>query len=308
MDKETLTRVHRALPRGRTLFHYIDDRDALLLLGWVAGDGVAVADLKRSRYARLLARPGVKPLLATLGDGILRAADVEHWWPYRPWTYRVGFGRWPLRGERWQRDYHQMTRPGHNLVVRLDFVQSHNRITRDLVGDDVRSAMWRMHPVAPGDPTAAAGPLTLGWARVDLDLEEREALVEEVQSDWVGVAREPCTCEGEGCEGDGWKRYHCRLFETYCKTWAQVVLAATLQQLIESLGIRRIFMHTPDTGTRMKGMDRTWTAPRSLYTDLPKRFCFQPTHCPPMFLKRTRGRRLRRTLIEPDTRWHVLQL
>ncbi|MDF1700067.1 MAG: hypothetical protein P1V36_02770 [Planctomycetota bacterium] len=308
MDDTTLRRVQRALPRGRTLFHYFDDRYALLLLALVAGEGVRIADLKRSRFRGLLDKPGVRALLATLGDGVVCAEDVATWWPLRPWTYRVAHGTWPLGGERWRRRWHQMTRRGHNLVVRLDFVQSHNRITRGLIGERVRDAMAACHPVARGKPEAPGGALTLAWARVDLDLDTGEALIEEVQSDWDSESRTPCDCGEADCSGTAWTRYRDTLYDTYCRSWADTMLAATLQQLVGSLGITRIFMHTPETGTQLKHMEADWTGPRSLYSALPRRFCFRPTHAPPLFLKRTRDRRLRRMLLEPTTRWHMLQL
>ncbi len=48
--------------------------------------------------------------------------------------------------------------------------------------------------------------------------------------------------------------------------------------------------------------------PRSIYTKLPRRFCFRRTHHAPRFLHATRDRRLRRTLSDPVTDWFVLEL
>ena len=41
----------------------------------------------------------------------------------------------------------------------------------------------------PFHPVASGGELTLAWSRIDLDLDRGEALVEEIQSDWVRDAQ-----------------------------------------------------------------------------------------------------------------------
>ena len=69
--------------------------------------------------------------------------------------------------------------------------------------------------------------------------------------------------------------------------WDEAMLAATLWFLRVELGIRWIFYHTFETGNWLKDMIRS-KPPRSLYTDLPKQFCFQETYNPPAFIMRSR--------------------
>ena len=69
----------------------------------------------------------------------------------------------------------------------------------------------------------------------------------------------------------------------YRKILAEAALAAAIDYLFE-LGIRRIYYHDFETGCRLKGIELDWAPPRSLYTDLPKRFCMQRTEQGPSFL------------------------
>jgi phosphoglycolate phosphatase len=67
-----------------------------------------------------------------------------------------------------------MTRQGHNLVLQLNFPISHNRELLKIVGEEeARGEILDAHPVAQGREW------TLAWARLDIDLETGEALVEE---------------------------------------------------------------------------------------------------------------------------------
>ena len=54
MDMEQATEIIECLPKGRTIFHYFKDRYALELLSYHVGAGKPVAEVKRSRYGRLL--------------------------------------------------------------------------------------------------------------------------------------------------------------------------------------------------------------------------------------------------------------
>ena len=85
------------------------------------------------------------------------------------------------------------------------------------------------------------------------------------------------------------------------------MLSAALSLVRNELGVRRVFFHTFETGSRLKRMGAC-APPRSLYTKLPRRFCFRPTHSGPLFLHEERDRRLRRQLTDPTTRWFVLHV
>ncbi|MEM6335100.1 MAG: hypothetical protein AAF752_00940, partial [Bacteroidota bacterium] len=55
----------------------------------------------------------------------------------------------------------------------------------------------------------------------------------------------------------------------------------------------RIYFHTDAGGRQLKPMANP---PRSLYSRLPRRFCFTETETAPTFLRSTRHRRLRQRL------------
>ena len=127
----------RAERRGKTLYRYFPDRQALWLLARAldgAGEGARIADLRRGERARHLGRPAVKAIIAAKGDGVLTAADLEAAWPRRWQTYRLTLGRW---GSASRRDaaYLQTSRPGWNLVLQMNFSKEHDAPFRRYVRD-----------------------------------------------------------------------------------------------------------------------------------------------------------------------------
>ncbi len=83
MRRSELEEIIACLPRGRTLYQYFPDRQALWLLARAVGDGARIADLRRGERARHLGRPAVKAIIAGKGDGVLTAADLDAAWPKR---------------------------------------------------------------------------------------------------------------------------------------------------------------------------------------------------------------------------------
>ena len=68
-----------------------------------------------------------------------------------------------------------------------------------------------------------------------------------------------------------------------------------------------VYYHTFKTGIRFKNI--AWTAPpRSLYTDLPRKFCFRETTQAPMFLKKCKHRTVQSRLKDKSNRWFVLNI
>ena len=71
--------------------------------------------------------------------------------------------------------------------------------------------------------------------------------------------------------------------ERYAAIWAEAMLWASIHFIRETLGLRQVFYHSENGGRLLKGI--RWSAPpRSLYTDLPRRFCLAPTREVPSFL------------------------
>lgn len=316
MEKELLQEIVACLPRGRTVFHYFKDRFALLLLGHVVGTGMSVSDLKGTRYASLLERRPVKELLAACGRGWLDRRLLGFVWASDAKAFVLTLDQWDGSRVGWG----QTSRPGLNLVLQLNFSNQHDRIYRRLVRPRV-DAMLNGY----GHPVMREGARklfreTLAWARIDLDFTRNEALIEEIQSDWVRAAaalqRHARARLGRG-EGnvtwygaDGESRavidYVERVLAPYQTMWAEAMLAVTIDFIYRDLGIGTIYYHDFETGCRVKNIQGS-RPPRSLYTTLPRRFCFERTSETPVFLMADkRFRRKYRAIARPA--WQRLDL
>lgn len=293
MDKKLTEEVIACLPNGRTVFHYFKDRFALMLLRQLIGSGARVADLKSGRYGALLARPPVKRALAGCGRGWLDAQALDLVWGTDARAFLLTLGQWGGSRSRWQ----QTSRRGWNLVLQLNFSSEHDRRYRRLVRP-LRDAMLNGY----GHPVMREGRRdlfreTLAWARIDLDFSSNEALIEEIQSDWVRRAAvllrhaRGRLRSGEGldtwygAEGDprAVVEYVEGVLAPYKALWAEAMLAVSIDFIHRELGIDTIYYHEFETGCRVKNIQDT-RPPRSLYTTLPRHFCFDRTTQAPTFL------------------------
>ena len=160
--------------------------------------------------------------------------------------------------------------------------------------DDPFERSW--HPIHEGKHR------TLAWARIDLDWESGEALIEEIQNDRLREVRSlvnrihrerlktiPFHC-GQEVDATFVLRYWDERLRLSRLWWDEAMLCAAITFIVEELGIRKIFYHSPLSGERLKG-DGAEDAPKSIYTDLPRRFCFEKTTEIPSFLKPRRKQR-----------------
>jgi hypothetical protein len=196
---------------------------------------------------------------------------------------------------------YQSSRNQSTLVLQLNFSSKHNRCYQKLIHPEDRPLECAAHPYHEKRST-------LAWARIDIDLRDGEALIEEIQTDWIKYALSDIKFIKDAKTVKEARRYFERIYGKKANTdyrtflryvhqalaphiriWAEVTMAATLWFLRDELGVRRIFHHTFETGNWLKGL-RWGKPPRSLYTDLPKQFCFQETYNPPAFLMRSRRR------------------
>ncbi len=295
MDEKLVREFVQCEAQRRMTFPYFSGRYALLLLKYLIGDGRSIAELRRSDYRSLLEKPISKTLLAHAGNGQLTPQLLNLAWSEPAFHFVItidAFDGWT-----------QTSRNGANLVIQLNFANDHQSAYRHL-----------MRPLSFGlfqggaHPTCRSGLETLAWVRVDLDLDREEALIEEVQSDWIRLVDSfvrNCRRCGRVC------CYHRKQLRTtmarleryqeslkpYRKIWAEAALAAAVDYLAE-LGIRHIYCHEYETGCRLKNIDPEWGPPRSLYTELPKRFCMQRVRQGPDFLIRQRGVRRRLSKIK----------
>ncbi len=313
MDIRQANEIIACLPKSRTLFPYYKDRYAAMILEKITGDGMPIAKLKASRFAKLLHRPAVREVVAAKGDGMLVAEDLMAIQPddYQHYVLTLGLWGWKSRDRDWQ----QMSRKGTNLVLQLNFSRDHDRMFRRLMDPaDNKPLTWSCHPVC------RRGRNTLAWARIDLDLDAGEALIEEVQSDWVRDARhykEIAECwvnrpadhtiwvGGTLIQAANVIKYADEVLSVHSRIWPEAMLAAALWFLLDEIGVHVIWYHDHRTGARLKhiGGDRP---PRSLYADLPKGFCFERTTEAPRFIEATAPRPFKRRF--RDGREHFWRL
>lgn len=290
MKQEEIDEIIECLPKGKTYFRYFADKYALMLLAWHAREGRPIRQIRQSNFARLLDKEAVRSVLPTLGDGVLKA-DSLGIWPEMGECYFLTLGQW---------GYCQVSRRrSFNLVLRLNFSNKHDSPYNQILRPRRRIFECDGHPMHETRHT-------LSWARIDVDMENGEALIEEVQTDWIryalyvkGRLQRSKTERGAHAflkrrYGDDatnspnrFRWYFRKALNHHVPLWAEAMLSATLWFLRRELGIRRIFYHTFETGNWLKDL-RDYKPPRSIYTDLPKQFCFQETYNPPSFIMRSR--------------------
>ncbi len=308
----------RDLPKGRTLFEYYRDRYAVELLQGKLAVPASVAQLKKTRFAKLLEKPTVKQIVARKGDGLLSHEDLVYAERQDVFRFVLTIGLWSRHGQ--DRSWAQTSRGGTNLVLQLNFDKGHDRAYEKLIGplDESPFPAW-CHPVC------RKGRMTMAWARLDIDLHVKQALIEEIQNDWVrrvdaGYRRAQKLIAG------GWSRDRVFMFRgrslgrlcdfmnyadnhlyPRAKFWSEAMLTAALWFLREELHISTVWYHTPSTGTLVKKI-RYGTPPVSVYSRLPKQFCFDLTDRYPAFVVNGSQKRVKQRLKTGKERFWRLDL
>jgi len=292
VERRLAEEILSSLPEGKIVFRYFKDRYALQLPAYAAAEGRSLSEMRRGRFRSLLQKPTVRQVLGERGG---RQADwdlLDSYFRTPTEDYELTFGLW---GDENDSTWYQTTRPGFNVVLQLNFPPAHDRAYRRYVEPDGdHPFVWECHPVN------RRGRHTLAWARLDIEPDEGEALIEEIQSDWIrdaSCAREAALerlIEEEVDPGsdlvnarcDAWQlfRYVEYVLSNHRRLWDEAVLGASLWLLRERLGIRKIYMHTFEGGCRLKRMEG-WRPPRSLYEQVPRTFCFERVVQVPRFLR-----------------------
>ncbi len=303
MDYQEAKELLDCLPEQRTLFRYCRDRYAVDLLRIASRRFASIRELKRSRFAGLLEKPGVASLISRCGNGDVNSGVFEGFWQEPGNTYLLTAGLWDGRVGR----YAQTSRRGANLVLRLNFNRQHDRFfNRHIKPNRPYGFNGWGHPVLHQGERRHFRE-TLAWARLDIDLAADEVLVEEIQSDWVrqvkGLKRRSArlaSVQGE-FRGYGFKttlseaRAYLAHVEPLTRDWSQAMLAAVIEFVDRELGLSRIWYHTWETGVQLKGIERDWAPPTSLYSQLPRRFCFEESaEIPALLANRSMRKRLNR--------------
>lgn len=295
MKQEQIDEIIASLPKDRTLFYYFKDRYALTLLRQMIENGAPIRSVKEGPFARLLDRPILKSRIASKGNGILELQDLDSLWPLDPHCYRLTLGSWGQ--ERGRILYGQQTsRPQPNLVLHLNFSNKHDQAYKTLITNKSgRPFIYEDHP------NARAGFNTLAWSRMDIDLDKGQVLIEELQTDWLRYIKwctryfqksrvDQSDCDDEVIQYGGcsirrkeFYRYVDTVIQPHFKLWEEAMLSATISFLFDEMKINKIFIHDADCGALLKQISGR-LPPRSLYTDLPKKFCFKQTDEAPDFL------------------------
>ena len=284
MRRCEIEEIAACLPKGRTPFYYFKDRYALMLLSMFMDGQTSKADITKTSFGKLLQKPTVRDAISQIGSGELSPMVFDAHWPGRHECYLLTLGDWGSA----RRTYDQTSRSGYNLVLQLNFSTRHDEVYQQTFRQLTRRPFENQyHPVHSG------GRNTLAWARLDIDLNTGDALIEEIQSDWLRLAHRARRLAAMGIanlrhqEGaiapEDVIAYVDKVLQPHREIWQEAMLAAAIWFLKQELGMERIFYHTFQTGVVLKKMSR-WPPPRSIYTSLPRKFCFQRTRRKPTFL------------------------
>ena len=293
MKTQELREVIACLPKGRTLFRYAKDDYAFRLLSRAARSHTTLDELRESSFGKLLHKPSVKEVMA-------KGSSAQWFGPQfgahreGQQTYRLSLAEWGDDDDDW--DWRQTTRQGKSLVLQLNLTGRHHESMSRMLKDSKNDPFY-----FSGHPARKGRDATLAWARLDFDLDRQEALIEEIQTDRLRdvkylMRRKPTRHDGlihwYGYRLD--PREVTRFWEEEMKhheaMWDEAMMMAALQFLFEEIGMKRVFYHTFELGCRLKGITES-LPPRSLYTSLPKKLCFQETREIPAFLRGSKFRR-----------------
>lgn len=298
-------------------YPHFAEREAAWLLHQRLDGPARISTLRRGPLAPLLQRPGVAEVIATCGDGWIRP---EQLWPLadplyafgrerelavdRPaqtafdiaavadWRmFTVSFAEWVGENEQHCWQALQVSRAGGNLVLQVNFPEDYCGQFRRIFGQSWRAALEYY-----GHPVRRSGPITMAWARLDLDEWGEDLLIEEIQTDWLRATDVMRKRMLQNLSKH--HRVEARMFlqmtrDVFARDWARVVMLAVLAFARRELGVSRIWMHQPKTGAKLKRIHDDRLPPRSIYTDLPRRFGFKATDQAPEFLYRARGKALK---------------
>ena len=284
MSPQDLALVRESVGVHRRIIEYFPQRYARDLLIGCLDYYPTIRELRQSPFAGLLERPLIKPLLAQCGTGRIAESLLTTLYHDPLPACSLSLGSWGNGDTHWR--WNQMSRPGYNLTLLLNLDRSsEQRFRRQTKADSM--PCWRGHP---HDNKRS----TIAWARLDIDLEHQEVLIEEMQSDFVRLMSKRYLRQRHGEEA--WhlagacmtaSQEACQqAFDSFAaikKYWSECMLWATLRFISDELGISRVFYHSFKGGTILKHIPYK-QPPRSLYTMLPKRFGFHTTDVWPLAL------------------------
>jgi hypothetical protein len=318
MTTEEISFLQECLDLRKKPFYYFKDKYALQVLSYFIKDEASVGEVKKLAMGFLLNKPLLKTITADLGTGTLTRQALQTYWPKNPLVFKLSLGSWGQSHRSKHDNWYQTSRPGSSLVLRLNFSDHHNQAYQHLLRPvgQYQPFANRCHPIDRRQ-------YTLAWVRLDLDWETGEVLIEEIQNDWLRKVEDKYDRLSQKYEQDkqefhndwlfrhmdtSWERlsrYCQEVLEPYERIWSEAALSAALWFVREELGLDRIFFHTFETGNRIKGI-KTNFPPKSLYTQLPRRFGFRETDEMPQFLQKVS--RIQHLARRYELLWYQLDL
>lgn len=297
MKQKELDEVLECLGNERTLFYYFKDRYCLSLIDWYMDKekkySLSIGELKKSDFQQIMNKPVMKDVIKNCGDGLLTKEAVQAFWPSDFLTFTLTLERWGEGNREWD----QTSRNQQNLVLQVNFDNKHTTEYQHLLKPDNCCGPFEYwdHPVRQD------AKKTMSWVRIDFDLSTNEALIEEIQNDWLREASDGFIrvkkrlskrkaskpgdiVYGIHCEYNDFEHYVSRVLEPYRKQWAEASMLAAIQFIRNELGINTIYYHSFGTGNKLKKI--YGLPPKSMYTQLPKKFGFRLTNEAPEFLAR----------------------
>lgn len=319
MKEKDIKEIITCLGEERRLFYYHKDRYCFDLLRYAMAKNkhqtCKLNQLKQSQFGQFFTKKSVKEALSIYGQGEISQDQLACCWLEKPFIFALTLDCWGNGDRGWD----QTSRNQSNLVLQINFTGEHLDNYYSLIKpdkDDEGPFASDSHPIN------TKGRHTMAWVRLDFDLDTNEALIEEVQNDWLRDAnraymrlktrrkRNPNLNPSDvwySINGDyeGLSRYVETILPPYQQIWAEASLAAAIQFIREELGITQIYYHTYETGKKIK--DVAHNPPRSIYTKLPRQFGFKLTANTPVFLRNDKvARRYLKAIRQPN--WYVMQL
>ncbi len=289
-------------------YSYFKDKYALQLLQYQFEQyqliqGEKIQRIKQWELGFLMNKQPLKELAAQCGGSMLKRSDLMYFRAEKQTPFIITFHHWGRMKKHRNDSWYQTSRPGKNLVLQLNFFHDHDVQYYKLIKPkDGHLFRWISHPVCSNNR------LTLAWARLDLNFETGEFLIEEIQNDWIRNAQRhyKMLCrEKKRFPNDLTsfkslsfiKKYLDEVLLSYSKMWEEAILSAAIWFAIKELGIYDIYFHSYEGGKLLKKC----SPPKSLYTKLPRRFGFRKTSKAPVFIQNCRY--LRKTLRNNRVEW-----
>jgi len=253
MNNEEIRYIKRCIDTPLT-FQYSEGTFAKILLDYATENEQKIADIKKTKFGYLLNKPSIKKIVAQCGNGLLNKDLLK------------------------EKNciYYQVSRPQKSLVLQVNFGGDHDSIFYSLFAKKHRQFFnCDLH-------AGHAKRNSLGWIRIDLDLELGEALIEEVQTDWMKTVyelRSELKDENSSHPLVVKRPRACASYVNYMlaryKAWDEILLSSAIRFLKEEIGLNTIWYHTFEGGKFYKMMPDYSLPPKSLYTTLPKKMGFE---------------------------------